>query len=242
MVLPNDCCTGHCFPENHLQSSEWRVLTASELATLSSKAVCREYGPGAELFHEGDECGGVYFIGDGLIGLRKEDADGNSVLLRLAGPGETLAYRPFLTGSSHSASAEVLEACRICFVARRDLMPMLQQNPDFGLEILRRTAKNHDATETRLHQALTLNARAKFAHLLLIFKDRYGTMEADGALRIDLPISRSDLASMIGLRSESLSRTIHQMTDDGLVRFSGHRAWISDLTKLADEVAKKVEI
>jgi len=40
------------------------------------------------LYHEGDESAGMFAVYDGLVGIRKVDAEGNSVLLRLIVPGE----------------------------------------------------------------------------------------------------------------------------------------------------------
>jgi CRP/FNR family transcriptional regulator len=228
---------GRCFPENVLERSEWKVLTAEKLAELCMEAHCRAYQPGETIFYEGDPCRGVYFISEGLIGVRKEDPDGNSVLLHLATDGDTLGYRPFLAGDSHRASAEVLKASDICFFDSEIMRSLLRENPDLGLEFLRRATRELGTAENRFYEAVRLNLRTRVAHLLLLFKDRYANVEADGRILLDLPISRQDMAAMIGVRAESLSRTIRTLTDEGLIDVSGHRAWILDVDRLIAEVA-----
>jgi len=228
---------GRCFPETVLERSEWRVLAAEELAELCMKAHCRAYQPGETIFYEGDPCRGVYFLSEGLIGVRKEDPDGNSVLLHLATEGDTLGYRPFLAGDNHQASAEVLKASKICFFDAETMRALLHANLDLGLEFLRRAARELGTAENRFYEAVRLDLRTRVAHLLLLFKDRYATIEADGRVLLDLPISRQDMAAMIGVRAESLSRTIRTLADDGLIDVSGHRAWILDMDRLIAEVA-----
>lgn len=57
----------------------------------------------------GDRCKGLYFVRSGLVGIRKIDKEGQSTLLRLAGNGDALGYRPFLAKQPHRACAEVIE-------------------------------------------------------------------------------------------------------------------------------------
>jgi CRP-like cAMP-binding protein len=228
---------GRCFPNDILERSEWRVLGPEELAELCAKAVCRVYQPGETVFYEGDACRGVYFISEGLVGVRKEDPEGNSVLLHLAADGDTLGYRPFLAGDCHRASAEVLRASKISFFDAETIRNLLRENPELGIEFLRRATRELGIAEARFYEAVRLNLRTRVAHLLLLFKDRYATVEEDGRILLDLPISRQDMAAMIGVRAESLSRTIRNLADDGLIDVSGHRAWILDIDRLIAEVA-----
>jgi len=47
----------------------------------------REYLPGEVLFHQGDACKELYFFEHGMVGVRKVDAEGNSILLGVTFPG-----------------------------------------------------------------------------------------------------------------------------------------------------------
>jgi len=231
----------NCFPDAIRDHTEWRVLSAAEVDNLNRIAVCREYRPGQMIFAEGDECKGVYFIKQGLIGVRKEDIGGESVLLRLAHDGDTLGYRPFLAGERHMASAEVLKPSLVCFINTATMWKYLHDIPDFGMAFMRRASRELGAAERRFYETVTMNVRSRLAHLLLVMKERYGTTTPEGKLLIEIPISRHDMAEMIGVRSESLSRSIRQMTDDGVVNFSGHKVWIDDVDRLFDELSPYLE-
>lgn len=224
-----------CFPDAVLKHSEWGALRKEVLARLTAKAVCRLYEPGETVYCEGDPCGGAFFLSEGLVGLRKEDPDGDSVLLHLASDGYTLGFCSFLTGDNHRASAEVLRASKICFFEAETMRTMLHENPDLGLAFLRRAARELGDAENRFYEAVRLDLRTRLAHLLLLFKDRYATVEPDGHIRLDLPISRQDMAAMLGVRAESVSRTIRHLVDDGLIDVSGHRARILDMDRLMTE-------
>ena len=71
---------------------------------------------------------------------RRLDSNGNSVLLELAYPGDTIGYRSFLTGGEHKTSAEALGPQRAVPHRSRDArQALLAGNPALGLRFLKRS-------------------------------------------------------------------------------------------------------
>ncbi|NQU60373.1 MAG: Crp/Fnr family transcriptional regulator [Rhodospirillales bacterium] len=227
---------GNCFTCQTRGRTEWCVLEEDELEVVNQGKVCREYLPGDIIFHEGDECRGVHCIERGLIGVRKMDAGGNEILLRLSHPGDTMGYRSFLADDDHNNSAEALEPSVICFIDGSTVNSLLKMNPSLGLRFLRHAANDLNAAEEKVLQSATLPVRARFAHLLLVLKDRYGVAGDNGDLNLELPLSRQDMAAMIGIRPESMSRTIRSLEDDDIARFSGRRVHVPSLKSLVNEL------
>ena len=196
---------GNCFICPNRQHSEWKELGNDELQQIVDANRCRKFLPGDVLFHQGDACLGVYCIHLGVVGIRKVDIEGNSMLLSLAHPGETLGYRALLTGREHTVSAEVL--------------------------------KDLEDAEDKLMKGMTLSVRARFAHLLLVLKDRHTKAVKDNkSLVLELPLARKDLAAMIGIRPETLSRAIRQLEEDGVAEFSGRTVRVADISCLINEL------
>jgi CRP/FNR family transcriptional regulator len=73
-------------------------------------------------------------------------------------------------------------------------------------------------------------------HLLANLMDRHGHAAPDGSRVINLPISRRDMASMIGARHETLSRIISRLEEDGVARFSGRTVCVSRPHSLMKEI------
>jgi len=224
-----------CIDEQFLQSPEWRGLSAREIEILEKSVVHRSHELGDVIFYEGDECAGTYFIKSGLVGIRKADIDGDSTLLKIARPGDTLGYRPLLADQKHLASAEVLKPCEICFINRTTVMALMHSNPTLGLNFLKRAARELGEAEERFHESVTLSVRARFAHLLIGLYEKYGTVGEDGSMLLELPVSRADLAAMLGVRRESVSRVIHELETEGLTHFIDRRVHVADLDSLMDE-------
>ena len=224
-----------CIDAQFLESPEWSALTESEAKMLDKAIVCRKHELGDVIFYEGDACNGTYFIKSGLVGIRKADIEGDSTLLKIAQPGDTLGYRPLLAEQNHRVSAEVLKPCHICFINRATVRLLMWGNPTLGLNFLKRAAIELGEFEERFHESVTLSVRARFAHLLIALQEKYGQARDDGSLVLELPVSRADLAAMLGVRRESVSRVIHELETEGLTHFIDRSVQVPDLDSLINE-------
>jgi CRP/FNR family transcriptional regulator len=227
---------GNCFACQAHARSEWCVLSDADLKLIDDAKIDRDYAPGDVLYHQGDACKGVYCIKSGLVGLRKVGADGNSVLVRLAQPGDTIGYRAFLAGEEHALGAEVLKPSVICFVEQVVARKLIESKPELGLRFLKTMSESLNAAEDKFLQSTSFDIRARLAHLLLVLKDRFAAEEKDGALQLELPLSRQDMAAMIGVRPETMSRAIRKFEDDGVAYFSGRTVKVPDISVLFDEI------
>lgn len=214
---------------------EWCVLNQVDLEKVESTAICKEYETGDIIFHEGDPCQGVYFITSGLVGIRKAGLDGESTLLKLAYPNDTMGYRPLLANETHRATAELLKPGVICFVSSNVVLPLIRQNPALGLNFLQRASKELGDAEERFHKTVTLTLRARFAHLLMLWKDKCGRSSDGGKFILELPVSRGDLAAMLGVRRESVSRVISELEKEGVTHFTDRFVEVNDAENLMDE-------
>lgn len=237
MLDDGNCDNNACFPKKIIKETEWGALTSSEREDLFKLSVCRKYQVGEMIFHQADECRGLYLIREGLVSVRKQCLDGSEVIIRLARGGDTLGYRPFLADQPHLASAQVMQNSLICFFAASQIKKILLENPHFGFEFLQREARELGDAEERFQQTVSQSVRIRLIHLLLVLNQYYGMPIQKGSLDLELPISRQDMASMIGIRVESLSRTIKHLTDDGLLNFSGRHVRIHNLELMAEEIS-----
>jgi len=226
----------NCFSCRGRAQSEWCALDHGDVALLNDCKASNVYQPGQTIFTQGAACLGVFCVETGAVAIRKTDVDGNSVIVRLAHAGATLGYRAFFADAPYRASADALMPSRICFIDKVALRKLLGRNPTVGHSFLRHMARDlEEADEARLHAA-ALPVRARLAHLLLVLKDRFASSTHDGKLVIELPLSRQDMAAMVGTRPETIARAVRGFQDDRIARFDGRRVEVSDLERLLDEL------
>lgn len=225
-----------CFECQSRNRAEWCQLDATDLAVLDSNKVTARYEPGQALYRQGDPCAGVYIVEEGTVAERRDDAQGNSAVIRLRHAGDTLGYRDYFTGESCSNSAIAVASCSICFIPRQSVRALLERNPSLGLRFLRRLSDDLTSAEDTILRNTALPMRKRLVHLLLTLKEHYGEVAEDGVLRLELPLARQEIASILGSRPETITRTIHALEEDGVAVFSGRAVIIADLDKLLDEL------
>lgn len=217
-------------------SAEWECLGKRDLGILNRSKRSRNLSPGQVIYRQGEVCGGVYCVQDGLVGIRRLDDQGNSTLLRLVNPGETIGYKSFLRKLPHDNSAETLMPSRVCFIDRGTLRELLRGSPELGLRFLDHSLRDLAAAEVRYMESVTSNARTRLLHLLLVLYERFGSRTDQGGYQIELPITRQDLAGLIGTAPETMSRTIHRLQAEGFAEFDGRTVRISSIDAILDDI------
>jgi CRP-like cAMP-binding protein len=226
----------NCLTCETRERTEWCVLSEREMKLIDGAKIARDHLPGDVIYHQGDPAHGIYCVENGLIGLRRLDAEGNSVLVRLAYAGDTIGYRSLLAGEAQRLGAEALKPSTVCFIDRATVRELLETNPALGLRFLKRASRDLGDIEDKFVQAATLDIKGRLAHLLLVLKERCATAGANGEVVLELPISRQDLAAMVGVRPETMSRTIRQLEDAGVAFFSGRKVRVPKIDALIDQI------
>jgi CRP/FNR family transcriptional regulator len=201
--------------------SHWRTLSEDELVRLDGARRVLQCAEGAPLFEQGDAAGAVYCVKCGAVAVRRLDAEGNSVTLGLHYPGDLVGHHALLSGGEQRSGAEALEPTTVCVIDGAAVREALQHNPELARDMLRRAAEEVEQAQDSLVRAATLSNRDRLIGLLLQLLRRHGEPRADGSYHLHLPLARRDLASMIGIRHETLSRIIARLKREGVAQFSG---------------------
>lgn len=196
----------------------------------------RVYEPGDTVFDQGEVCKGIYCIRSGLMGLRRLDEGGNSVLLRLCDPGQTLGYRALLNNVDHLCTAEAVMPSAVCFVERTEVTRLLANSPELGESFFRHCISDLSKTEEAYARNITLSLKARFLHILMVFYQRFGYRDEQDIYVVEIPMQRTEIADMIGATPESISRLIRKIEAEGLAQFEGRRVGICDIDAVYREI------
>lgn len=227
---PNGChsCASRAY-------SAWNLLSEADLQFLSDHKKTRHYKAGQIIFFQDDPCYGVYCIESGLVALRKTDEQGRSVIVRLVHPGETVGYRTFFSGGNFTSSAESLAKCRVCFIEKSVLEYLLDRNKEVMRDFTRQLANELKRSEEDMLYRSTLPARARLAHLLLNLLAHADIELKRKDLEWELPLSRQDMAAILGIRPETIARTLHSFEEEGVAHFEGRKVKVPQLDLLEAE-------
>ncbi|EPX77174.1 transcriptional regulator, Crp/Fnr family [Litoreibacter arenae DSM 19593] len=190
------------------------------MPVLKHGFIRKELQPGQIVFEQGAENRGLFCISRGLIALRTLQADGTSSLLGLVYPGEIAGVRSFLRGDHHMTEARAAVPSRVCMVLQRHAKQVIQNNSAVLMRVAERCLTEIDRNQIRMIAASTKSNKERLAELLSYLMEYHG--ETCGTqTRMWLPLPRADLASLIGVQPETLSRLLKRLEKDGTFAVSG---------------------
>jgi CRP-like cAMP-binding protein len=124
-----------------------------------------------------------------------------------------------------------LEPSRICAIPRDAFLELVGHSAPLALELLRRLALRSRLTEEQLISRTHEPMMDRTVRLLLAMQDRNGA-EGRNPAPLGADISREEMALLIGTTRETLSRTLHELAQRGLVEVSTSRVRVLDAAGL----------
>lgn len=227
----------NCTACNSVPKFVWEGASADFIATLSARKTIRKLKKGSYLFHQGGECDAVFRLLSGVLLLRKGDHDGNSLVVRMIRPGSTMGYRALVRNEPHSVSAHCATEVVVCQIPARAARWAFEQNRSLQKDFAANMVRDIDRTENQALNLLTLCVRDRVLVLLHQMAEHFGRREGEG-LRIDTPVSKSDMAAMLGIARESMSRCIRTIEEQDLLRFDSDGVHAPSFDRFQSTVAE----
>ncbi len=168
------------------------------------------------IYAEGDEPTRLYFVQAGRVKILKTTASGKELITGFYQTGEFFGYKALLEGSVYHDSAIAVEDSTLFYIPADDFAQLLR-NPEVSQQLVRLLAGRKREREEQLLDMAYNSLRRRVANALLGFYDHARPGEATDAL---IQLSRDDLAAVVGIAPESLSRTLSEFRHDGLLEVS----------------------
>lgn len=190
------------------------------------RAHVQRFGKGETVCRQGEPGDSLMIVLSGSLKVTNVTAEARDVVLGFMKPGALLGEIAALDGRERTASVVTLEAVEVVTIYRRDLMPILRQNPDSMLALLEGLCGRLRST-INLVESYALETEARVASCLVRLLDEYGS-KAAGGRTIDLKLTQRDLGSHLGLTRETVSRTLGEFREQGLLEIRGTAIVILD--------------
>jgi CRP/FNR family transcriptional regulator len=193
-------------------------LTNEQIAAAAGWFRVETFAQDAMIFLEGDPADRLWVVASGQVKIVKHTRDGQENLLEVITPGEMFGGAGLLL-AEHPATAVAMTPTIALSIERGPYLQLIRQYPDVALRII-------DLLGERLQAAMKMRALAvervdvRLANILLKLCDKVGEPigePAEEGTRINLPLSRQDLADMAGTTIETAIRVMSRLRKEGLV-------------------------
>ena len=214
-------------------------LQDDEISLLNAIGRRRHLKAGERLLWEGDEAVLVANVIEGVLKLSTQTVDGKEQILGLAYASDFLG-RPF--GKTTPYGVEALTDAHVCIFQRADFDRVAREHPGLQHKLLERTLSELDRTRRWMLLLGRMNAEQKLANFLLemsVRRANVGCADVPGEADVwALPLSRQQIADVLGLTIETVSRQFTKMKKDGLIDLPSRReVAILEHAKLEDLAA-----
>ena len=213
-------------------------LTDPELAPLAGSGVQRRLGRGETLLREGDPPMVCANIQSGLMKMVRVTPGGSEVIVGLLHPGDMVG-RPFAGITDHDAVA--LTEVELCVFPRAAFERALTDHGRMERLLLERTLAELERTRRWLMRIGRATALARVAGFIDDMARRLGQSDrsvpgrTSACRALDLPLSRGEMADLLGLTIETVSRQMTRLKSAGIIGLPGGRVVVvHDPLALAD--------
>jgi CRP-like cAMP-binding protein/CheY-like chemotaxis protein len=193
------------------------------LKKIIEERKARPFKKNQVIYYEGDKGNGLYLLLSGKVKTIKMAEDGRELMTGMYSADDYLGINAMLSNEEYADTATALEDSLLCLIPKEQLEQLLNLYPEIAREFIKLLANDIREKEEQLLQMAYHSVRKKMAEALLRLQ------RGDG---LEFKISREDLAAMAAMATETVSRTLSDFREEGLIDKKGSTITILDLARL----------
>lgn len=163
---------------------------------------------------EGEPATSFFNIVSGVVKLCRSLPDGRTQIIGFRFPGEVFGISDT---ESHTTTAEALTAVTLCRFPRARLKRLVQTYPPAQTRLLEMNYRHLMDCEDQIFLLGRKTAREKVASFLLHYGGKFGGGMGGADQRMELPVTRAEIADFLGLTTETVSRILTSLVREKII-------------------------
>jgi len=217
----------------HLQSVDWQEeLSPEERDQLRSSSVRRQYAAGEIVFTPVPNPESLYLLEDGLVRIYRLSESGLESTLGYVRPGEVFGELAVFGDYPRESFAQAVEKSVAWKIPRRAFQPLVSSRPGLGFAISKQIGERLKRIESRVENLVFRDVHTRIMLILCELAETFGADRPDGAIEIEVPITQSELATLVGSTRQSVNSSIGELTDQGLISKRGRHMVVTKIEEL----------
>ena len=204
-------------------------LTSSDRALLRGRVRLQQLRSRQVLIQEDAPFAGLYVIKSGNLKLCRSSKDKEQIL-EIIGPGDVVDPIPLFDGGRYAVTAKAMTPCEIyCFppdIARK----LVAEQPILLNQLLHIVSLRLRKLAALANDLAFKDVTARVCRVLL---EQCGADAESNPSALTRPLTRQELASMVGTAREVAWRALKGLERDGLIEIQGQHIIILDAAALA---------
>jgi len=190
------------------------------------------YPKGSILFVDGEEPRGVFILCSGRAKLTTSSAEGRTLIVKIAEPGEVLGVSATILGRRYEVSAETLEPSQLNFIKREDFLRFLNAHTEACMHTAQQLSEKYQAAQREIRSlGLAQSTGEKLGKLLLDWCALHGEATPKG-VRLKVLLTHEEIAQMIGTTRETVTRLLSDFKRRNVIEVKGSTILILQKSEL----------
>lgn len=210
-------------------------LSDRELTELEATCFVREFGRGEMVYLPSDHSDSVLLLAKGRIRIFHVTPEGKQAILGFVEPGEVFGELSCFQQTAREEYSETTSKSLVVLMPHQTIQQLMARSPEVSMKMTRLFGLRLQRTQRRLKSLLFRTSREKVVHLLLELAERYGKNTPDGLL-ITQKLSHQDMASVIGATRETVTITMGELQDEGIVSIDQRLITLKNADHLANSI------
>jgi CRP-like cAMP-binding protein len=190
------------------------------------------YPKSIELFSQGQLLDEVLHIDSGWIKLLALDRIGRERILELAFGGMWLGTAAVISRTPSPVSAVTCTTARVARIPTAEFHALLERDPDVSRQIHEMHARAVCRQLRKLVDLTSLTSRKRLERVMCHFITALELQPTAHGTRLNIPLHHRELAELILVTPEHLSRLLTQMQREGLIQRDNGWLLIPDVRRL----------
>ena len=169
------------------------------------------------IFMEGDPSDWLYVVSKNKVKMIKHSESGKDTIVEMKSPGEIFCCATVLDNKPYPESAQSKGASSAIKVRRLDLLKLIDMYPVLKVSIAGYLNEKLTDAYDMLQQLSTEIVERRIAAVLLKLSEKAGVDDSDFR-KIDFPLTRKEIADMVGSSTETCIRAMSRFQKKGMVK------------------------
>jgi CRP-like cAMP-binding protein len=195
-------------------------ITPAEMQEMERITRMEEVKKRQPLYLPGDPSSNVYLLKRGRVKIANTAPNGKEVTFDILEAGDVFGELDVLEDAPRSTSAETLDDALICVIPRKDFDQYLAMHPNVTIKLTKLIGLRLKKIQSRVEDLVFRDVPARLAHLLSELSKTEGVADKQG-IRLKAKLTHQEMANLIGCSRETVSTTMGQFRDDGLIQMDG---------------------
>ncbi len=205
-------------------------LDEATLKALARVAVRRRYDAGQMIFVEGEPCAGLFIVERGRVKIFKLSPGGREQILHIFGAGEGFNDVAVLDGGPNPVNVMALEPTSVLVIDRPSMVDLLERYPALSRAVIENLASRARHLVSLVEDLSLRTVVGRLAKLLLERASDEVDLE-----RFPQGLTHAQMAARLGTVREVITRSLHKLEDEGIIKIERHRITILDREALEDK-------